>query len=84
MIFYKLRLNKSKGKGKLELWPGSSANDYVYRSEDLEEYCAFELAMDFEKRYNTYKEVDEMLVVARDGTIEAYKTLEMGMNDLRK
>ena len=35
-IFCKLRKNKNKTTRKLELWPDSSANDYVYRSEDLE------------------------------------------------
>ena len=40
--------------------------------------------MDFEKKHNTYKEVDEMIVVVRDGNMEAYKTHEMDMHDLRK
>ena len=50
-IFCKLRLNKIEKKGKLQLWPDSSANDYIFRAKHLEHYSAFELAMDFEKRY---------------------------------
>ena len=57
----KLRVNREEKKGKLQLWPDSSANDYLSRSKLLENYCAYEMAMDFEKKYNTYKEVDEML-----------------------
>ena len=48
----KLRQNVDKNTKKLELWPDSSANDYVYRSEDLDKYCCFESAMVFEKKYN--------------------------------
>ena len=40
--------------------------------------------MDFENKYNTYKEVDEMIAAVRDGNMEAYKTHEMDMHDLRK
>ena len=64
-MFCKLRVNKDEKKGKLQLWPDSSANDYLSRSKLLENYCAFEMAMDFEKKYNTYKEVDEMLAAKK-------------------
>ena len=47
--YCKLRKNRNKNTRKLELWPDSSANDYLFCSKDLEEYCYFELAMDFEK-----------------------------------
>ena len=61
----KLRVNREEKKGKLQLWPDSSANDYLSRSKLLENYCACEMAMDFEKNYNTYKEVDEMLAAKK-------------------
>ena len=60
-MFCKLRVNKEEKTEKLQLWPDSSANDYLSRSKLLENYCAYEMAMDFEKKYNTYKEVNEML-----------------------
>ena len=73
----KLRKNKNKNTRKLELWPDSSANDYLFRSEDLEEYCYFEMAMDFEKQYNTYKEVEKLI----EGE---YITHELNVSDLKK
>ena len=82
-MFCKLRVNKEEKKGKLQLWPDSSANDYLSRSKLLENYCAFEMAMDFEKKYNTYKEVDEMLAAKKHGKTNEYKTLDMDANDLR-
>ena len=42
------------------------------------------MAMDFEKKYNTYKEVDEMLAAAKQGKRNKYKTLDMDDNDLGK
>ena len=45
----KLRVIREETKGKLTLWPDSSANDYLFRSKLLENYSEFEMAMDFEK-----------------------------------
>ena len=70
-------VKQRKKKGKLTLWPDSSANDYLSRSKLLENYCAFEMATDFEKKYNTYKEADKMLAAAKQGKIIKYKTLDM-------
>ena len=42
------------------------------------------MAMDFEKKYNTNKEVDEMLAAAKQGKMHAYKTLNINDNDLQK
>ena len=83
-MFCKLRVNKDEKKGKLQLWPDSSANDYLSQSRLLENYCAYEMAMDFEKKYNTYKEADEMLAAKKHGKTNEYKTLDMDDNDLRK
>ena len=80
----KLRVNREEKKGKLTLWSDLTANDYLSCSKLLENYCAFEIAMDFEKKYNTNKEVDEMLAAAKQGKMHAYKTLNMDDNDLRK
>ena len=57
---------------------------YLSRSKLLENYCAFEMTMDFEKKYTTYKEVDEMLAAAKQGKTNECKTLGMDDNDLRK
>ena len=40
--------------------------------------------MDFEKKYNTWKEVDKMIKSAKEGDIKMFKTHGMGMDDLRK
>ena len=42
------------------------------------------MAINFEKKYNTYKEVDEMLAAAKQGKTNEYKTLDMNDNDLQK
>ena len=44
----------------------------------------FEMAIDFEKKYNTNKEVDEMLAAAKQGKTHGFKMLDMDDNDLQK
>ena len=72
----RVRKNKDVHTNKLELWPDSSANDYLMRSDDLENYCFYELLMDFEKCYNTYKEVDDMIKSHNEGC-DDWKTKEI-------
>ena len=79
----KLRVNREEKKGKLQLWPYSLANNYLSRSKFLENYSESEMAMDFKKKYNTYKEVHEMLAAAKQGKMHAYKMLDINDNDLQ-
>ena len=80
-MFCKLRVNKEEKTGKLELWPDSSANDYLSRSRLLENYCAYEMAMDFENKYNTYKEVNEMLAAKnKERRMNTKRSICMTMN----
>ena len=46
----KLRVNREEKKEKLTLWLDSLANDYFSRSKLLENYGAFEMAMDSKKK----------------------------------
>ena len=41
------------------------------------------MVVDFEKKYNTYKEVDEMLATAKQGKTNEYKTPNMNDDDLQ-
>ena len=81
----KVRKNKDKVSKKLELRPDSSANDYRFCSYKLENYCYYELIMDFEKNYNTYPEVVEMIKVYNmGGGTSNYKMNKLEPNDLKK
>lgn len=57
-ISCKVRKNKDLKTNKLKLGEDASTNNYIYCSEDLEEYCYYKTTIDIEKMYNTYKRVD--------------------------
>ena len=81
---YKVRNNKNLETNKLKIWEDAFTNDYIHCSEDLEEYFYYEWTTDFEKNYNTYKEVDEMFTTKNEGRQDKYKTKVMDEGDPRK
>jgi len=52
------RTNRSSEEGNVIQWPDSSANDYLHRPVELDDYCAYSYTEIFEKKFFSWKEMD--------------------------
>ena len=57
--------------GTVVQWPDSSCDDYIFRSNSLDNECLYSFVRHYEKKYMTYKEMDresnELRGVGNDG-----------------
>lgn len=53
----RVRIRTNLLNGKPKLWTDSSADDYLFRPEELDDWCTYEMAMWFKKAYKSFKQM---------------------------
>ena len=56
-VQFVLRRNRNPDTGDTETWADSSAHDYLYRPEELNNICFYEMTMNYDKKHYTFEQM---------------------------
>ena len=72
------RVQKTKDDGKrVRRWADLYHNDVIFRPEELENFCVYEISMWFERIPMTKKRISEMKLRRENNDFKSYKSIEM-------